>query len=371
MRCPTRREVLKTCLGAAASGLSALGGFLTSACRGNGQAKPTQKVLFLETRQPRRRAEPRARIDVNFEPAYLSLHRSGELTKRGDQLWKIMESCRLCPRECGANRLKGERGFCGASARLEIAAHHPHFGEERPLVGRGGSGTIFFTHCNLRCVFCINWQIAQGGLGEPRSLENLADMMLDLQDQGCHNINVVTPTHYSAHIVRALDIAAARGLRLPVVYNTSGWERLEILRLLDGVVDIYLPDIKYADAAMAAQYSSGADTYPEVTQQAVLEMHRQVGVARAAADGLMYRGVMIRHLVMPNNVSGSRKVLEWIATHLPKDTFVNVMSQYRPMFKAHQYPAIARRISRQEYLDAVTAARELGLTKGEIQGYRN
>jgi putative pyruvate formate lyase activating enzyme len=187
-------------------------------------------------------------------------------------------------------------------------------------------------------------------------------MMLDLQRMGCHNINVVTPTHYSPHIVLALDTAAGRGLRLPVVYNTCGWERLEILKKLDGVVDIYLPDFKYADGAMAAKYSSEADTYPEVTKASLLEMHRQVGVAKPAGDGIMYRGLMIRHLVMPNNVGGTRRVLEWIAENLPKDTYVNIMSQYTPVFKANQYPAISRRITRQEYEDALRAAREAGLT---------
>ncbi|GAB4372978.1 MAG: radical SAM protein [Calditrichia bacterium] len=282
----------------------------------------------------------------------------------------MMKACRLCPRECGVNRLAGEEGFCQASARLKIASYHPHFGEERPLVGRGGSGTIFFSNCGLRCVFCINWEISQGGEGDYCEIEDLANMMLALQRRGCHNINVVTPTHYSAHIVLALDVAAEKGLRLPLVYNTCGWERLEILKLLDGVVDIYLPDYKYADGKMAAKYSSEADTYPELTQAALLEMHRQVGVAKPAEDGLMYRGLMIRHLVMPNGVSGTREVIRWIAEHLPKDTYVNLMSQYRPMFKAYHYPEIARRITRQEYEEAVQWAREAGLSNLDIQGYR-
>ncbi len=235
------------------------------------------------------------------------------------------------------------------------------------MVGRGGSGTVFFSNCGLRCVFCINWQISQGGEGEPRSLENLADMMLHLQRMGCHNINIVTPTHYSPHIVLALDIAAAGGLRLPLVYNTCGWERQEILRMLDGIVDIYLPDFKYADSAMASKYSSGADTYPEVTKAALLEMHRQVGVARPAKDGLMYRGLMIRHLVMPNRVSGAREVIDWIAENLPKDTYVNLMSQYRPMYKAFDYPEIARRLTRTEYIEVVEYAKQAGLTNLDIQ----
>jgi putative pyruvate formate lyase activating enzyme len=194
-------------------------------------------------------------------------------------------------------------------------------------------------------------------------------MMLRLQGVGCHNINLVTPTHYSAHILKALDIAAGKGLRLPIVYNTSGWERLEILKILDGIVDIYLPDIKYWDSEMSAKYSSGAETYPEITKEAILEMHRQVGVAKPAKDGIMYRGLMIRHLVMPNNVGGSEKIMEWIAENLPKDTYVNIMSQYTPLYKAYDYPEISRRITVKEYIKVVNRAKELGLTNLDLQGY--
>ncbi|MHC4458618.1 MAG: radical SAM protein [Planctomycetota bacterium] len=316
-----------------------------------------------------KKAEAAAKTTAGFEPPYLRLHRSGELKKRGQELWNIMESCRLCPRTCGVNKLEGNEGFCRASSQLEISSYRPHFGEERPLVGRGGSGAIFLTNCGLRCVFCINWEISQAGQGDPRSVEDMADMMLHLQKIGCHNINVVTPTHYSPHIVLALDIAASKGLRLPLVYNTCGWERLEILKKLDGIVDIYLPDFKYSDGKMAAKYSSAAETYPEITKAALLEMHRQVGVAKPARDGLMYRGLMIRHLVMPNGVSGAKQVIEWIAQNLPKDTYLNIMSQYTPMHKAFQYPQISRRITRREYEDAVNWARNAGLTNLDIQGY--
>ncbi|OGD23613.1 MAG: radical SAM protein [Candidatus Aminicenantes bacterium RBG_13_59_9] len=309
------------------------------------------------------------REDPDFEPGYLKLHQSGELKKRGRALWDIMKECRLCPRECGANRISGERGFCGSNSELEISSHHPHYGEERLLSGRRGSGTIFFTNCNLRCVFCINWEVSQSGDGRRRSLDELAGMMLELERMGCHNINVVTPTHYSPHILLALDKAAARGLRVPLVYNTSGWERLEVLKTLDGVVDIYLPDMKYAEAAMADKYSSGAESYPEVTRAAVLEMHRQAGVAKPGADGLMRRGLMIRHLVMPNGVGGTKEVIAWIAANLPRDTYVNIMSQYRPMYKAYNFPEIARRLTGREYEDAVRWARDAGLTNLDIQGY--
>jgi putative pyruvate formate lyase activating enzyme len=311
--------------------------------------------------------EPRGK---DFEAGYLKLHRSGELKRRGEQLWAMMESCELCPRMCGVNKLKGERGFCQANSQLEISASHAHYGEERPLVGRGGSGTIFLTNCNLRCVFCINWQISQGGDGNPGSIDDFADMMLALQKTGCHNINFVTPTHYSPHILLAVDKAASKGLKVPLVYNTCGWERVQILKFLDGIVDIYLPDFKYSDGEMASKYSSGAGTYPEVTKKALLEMHRQVGVAKPADNGLMYRGLMIRHLVMPNDVSGTHGVIDWIANNLPKDTYLNIMSQYSPTYKAFDYPEISRRITREEYSDAVNYAKASGLTNLEIQGYR-
>jgi putative pyruvate formate lyase activating enzyme len=312
---------------------------------------------------------PRAAVKADFVPPYVELQASGELKRRGEELWDLMEECSLCPRACGANRLRGEEGFCGSTSRIKISSHHPHFGEERPLVGRGGSGTIFMSNCGLRCVFCINWQISHGGRGRYEELERVAEMMLSLQERGCHNINVVTPTHYSAHILLALDIAASRGLRLPLVYNTCGWEKAEILKRLDGVVDIYLPDFKYSDPAMAAKYSADADRYPEVTKEAFLEMHRQVGVARPATDGLMYRGLMVRHLVMPNDVGGTREVIGWIAENLPKDTYLNIMSQFRPMFRANRYPDINRRLTQSEYREAVRWAREAGMSNLNVQGF--
>jgi len=343
----TRRQFVKSCFCIATAGLSFGLNSLLAGCKKAGE---------------------KAKTKVDFEPGYLRLHKSEELKKRGEELWKIMESCKLCPRMCGVNKLAGEEGFCRASSRLEISSYHPHFGEERPLVGKGGSGTIFLTNCSLRCVFCINWEISQGGQGSARSIDDMAEMMLHLQKIGCPNINFVTPTHYSPHIVLAVDIAAGKGLRVPLVYNTCGWERLEILHKLDGIVDIYLPDFKYSDGRMAAKYSSAAESYPEITKAALLEMHRQVGVAKPAEDGLIYRGLMIRHLVMPNNVSGTKQVIEWIAENLPKDTYLNIMSQYRPMYKAFEYPEISRRITRQEYADAVEHARKAGLTNLDIQG---
>jgi putative pyruvate formate lyase activating enzyme len=316
------------------------------------------------------KAEASVNTGTDFEPAYLELHKTGELKKRADELWDIMRSCELCPRRCGVNRHKGRSGVCRApGTTLVISSSHPHFGEERPLVGKGGSGTIFLAHCNLRCVFCQNWETAHLGIGSEENIDDFAGMMLKLQEIGCHNINLVTPTHYSAHVLKALDIAAERGLRLPIVYNTSGWERLEIIRLLDGIVDIYLPDFKYWDSDMSAKYSDEAESYPEMTSKAILEMHRQVGVAKPAKDGIMQRGLMIRHLVMPNNIGGSEKVMEWIAGNLPKDTYVNIMVQYSPVHKAYDYPELSRRITQKEYLKVVTKAKDLGLTNLDIQGY--
>lgn len=307
------------------------------------------------------------KTEAHFEPSYLKLHKSGELRERGDKLWQIMQSCRICPRRCKAKRLQGQRGFCQSSSQLEISSFHPHFGEERPLVGQYGSGTIFLTNCSLRCVFCINWEVSQGGQGSFCSIDDFAEMMLKLQSKGCHNINFVTPTHYLPHIVLAVDKAAAKGLKVPLVYNTCGWENPEILKVLDGIIDIYLPDFKYDSSARAEKYSSGAQSYPELTKKALLEMNRQVGVAMPAGNGLMHRGLMIRHLVMPNGVDDTKKVIEWIARNLPKDTYLNLMSQYQPCYKAVDYPEISRRITIKEYQEVVHYAKSSGLTNVHFQ----
>lgn len=364
----SRRQFIQSCLYGALSGLCATVFPSLVGCKQKEKSTSLSDIIDTNKKEVLS-VEKTEKIRRHFEPAYLKLHRSGALKKRGEELWNIMKNCKLCPRECGTNRLDGEKGFCQASAQLEISAYHPHFGEERPLVGKNGSGTIFLTNCGLRCVFCINWEISQGGMGSARQIEDMAEMMLHLQKIGCHNINVVTPTHYSPHIVLAIDNAVGRGLRLPIVYNTCGWERLEILKKLDGIVDIYLPDFKYGNSDMAVKYSSGSNTYTEQTQAALLEMHRQVGIAKPSKDGLMYRGLMIRHLVMPNGISGTKKVIEWISENLPKDTYLNIMSQYRPIYKAFDYPEISRRITRTEYNEAVRWAREAGLSNLDIQGY--
>ncbi len=303
----------------------------------------------------------------SFSPSYLKLHKSGVLRERSKALWQRMEHCDLCPRDCGANRLKGERGSCGAHADLRIASYHPHYGEEPELVGRGGSGTIFLSYCSLLCVFCINYDISHSGSGRIHSTSDMADMMLRLQQRGASNINVVTPSHYVAHILEALDIAASKGLRLPLVYNTCGWEKSDVLTALDNVVDIYLTDFKYYQAEKAARYSAGAYSYPEITKKAHLDMYKQVGTAQANDKGLMVKGLMIRHLVMPNNLDDTEKIIAWIGNNLPKDTYVNIMSQYRPMFKAFDYPEISRGITMAEYNRAEQAAIKAGLTNYRLQ----
>lgn len=303
---------------------------------------------------------------IPFGPVYLKLHRTGELKHRGEILWDRLAHCDLCPRECRANRLAGEQGFCKAGSKLRVASFNAHFGEERPLVGVGGSGTIFLSHCNLACVFCQNWDISHQGGGTDCSIEELAAMMLQLQEDGCENINVVTPTHYSPHILLGLDMAASRGLRVPLVYNTCGWERPDVLSLLDGVVDIYLADFKYTDPDMAATYSSDAESYPSVTKSALIEMNRQVGVAKPKKSGRILEGLMIRHLVMPGKVSGSMEAVRWIAAHLPADTYVNLMLQYRPAYRAHLYPQIDRPVSREAYIEIVDEARQCGLTNLDV-----
>ncbi len=303
-------------------------------------------------------------------PAYRILEDNGELAARVEQAHEILRSCRLCPRQCGVNRLAGERGFCRAPARVMIYSAHPHFGEEIPLVGENGSGTVFFSNCNLRCVFCQNWPIAHEGKGREITDAELAGLMLALQEQGCANINLVTPTHVMPHILSAVRIAARRGLSIPLVYNTSGYERVPILELLDGIVDIYLPDMKYTDGLESARYSEGAENYPEVTRAAIEEMHRQVNDLETDGGGIARRGLMIRHLVMPNGVAGTETFVHWVADHLSMDTYVNIMAQYRVAYRAYEFPRISRGVTAEEFLQAMKWAEEAGLTRLDAQSVR-
>jgi putative pyruvate formate lyase activating enzyme len=297
-----------------------------------------------------------------WHPAYHRLEQDGRFATRVDQAYAMFENCQLCPRQCGVNRLKGETGFCRAPVDPIVFSAHPHFGEEISLVGRHGSGTIFFSNCNLRCIFCQNWPIAHEGKGKRVQDEDLAGMMLHLQKIGCHNINLVTPTHVMPNILNATRIALGKGLCLPLVYNTSGYEGLEIVRLLDDIVDIYLPDLKYMDGGQAAKYSAGASDYPEVTKAAIIEMNRQVGGLQTDRRGIAQRGLMIRHLVMPNRVAGTDRFVRWVAEALSESTYVNIMPQYHVEYKAYEYPEIARGITVQEFLEAMDWAEEAGLT---------
>ncbi len=301
-------------------------------------------------------------------PSYLNL-KKGEIKKRAEKLWRLLAECCLCPRKCKVNRIAGKKGFCGADNRLIIASYHQHFGEEKPLVGKYGSGTIFFSNCSLKCVFCQNWDISHAGSGINKSIEELSEMMMDLQSAGCHNINLVTPTHYLPHILFALDLAIKKGFNRPIVYNTSGYELTEIIKYLDGIVDIYLPDFKYFDDRYAIKFSSNAKEYSIYAKNAILEMHRQIGVAITPDDGIMKKGLMIRHLVMPDNISGSKKIIKWISENLPKNTYINIMSQYYPYYKAKEYPEISREINPDEYYEVVDFAKKCGLTNIEVQGY--
>jgi putative pyruvate formate lyase activating enzyme len=295
-------------------------------------------------------------------PAYAKLEQEGRLAERIKRAFDILQACELCPRQCGVNRRGGERGYCRTPRKVTVYAAQPHFGEEISLVGTGGSGTIFLSHCNLRCVFCQNWPIAHKGRGEQIDDKELAGLMLKLQKIGCHNINLVTPTHVMPHILNATRIAFQKGLRLPLVYNTSGYERAEIVEMLDGIVDIYLPDLKYMNGREAARYSSGASDYPEFAQKAIAEMNRQVGEHTTDERGIARRGVMIRHLVMPNRIAGTREFTRWVARTLTRTTYVNIMAQYHVDYRAAEYERIARAITAEEFLEAMDWAEEAGLT---------
>jgi len=294
-----------------------------------------------------------------FAPSYLELLERGELRQRAERARRFLRSCTLCPRQCKVNRLGGETGTCRTGAEPIVSSHGPHFGEESPLVGRGGSGTIFLTNCNLRCIFCQNCDISQLGFGNEITVEALAAMMLSLQHQGCHNINWVTPTHQMPQLLSALEIAARQGLALPIVYNCGGYESVEALHLLEGVVDIYMPDAKYGENE-AGKRLSGVSDYWDRCQEALREMHRQVGDLLIDEQGIARRGLLVRHLVLPDDFSGTEKVMAFLASLSP-DTYVNVMAQYRPCHRAQEVAEISRPLSQQEYHRAVQWALRAGL----------
>ncbi|HEY8429584.1 MAG TPA: radical SAM protein [Sandaracinaceae bacterium] len=298
-------------------------------------------------------------------PAYLDLHASGELARRVEEAIETLRSCTVCPRDCEVNRLRDEAKVCRVGRRAKVASAFAHFGEEDCLRGWNGSGTIFFSWCNLKCVFCQNWSTSNEGEGREVSPSELAGMMLHLQAQGCHNINFVSPEHVAPQMLEALAIAIERGLRLPIVYNTSAYDSLHTLRLLDGVVDIYMPDFKYWSAERSARYLKAKD-YPEVARAAIREMHRQVGDLEIGEDGLARRGLLVRHLVMPGALDETARILEWLAELSPR-TYVNVMDQYYPAGKVAEdparYPELGRRLRAGEHLEALRYARAAGLSR--------
>jgi putative pyruvate formate lyase activating enzyme len=307
---------------------------------------------------------------AEFEAAYLELYRSGELKTRTAEAYRRLASCNICARECGVNRRESAKGTaCRTGERAAVSSYAPHFGEEAPLVGRGGSGTIFFAWCNLMCQFCQNYEISQLGYGQEVEPEDLAKMMLYLQEVGCHNINFVSPSHVVPQILAGLLVAAEAGLRLPLVYNTGGYDSLETLKLLDGVVDIYMPDVKYADEAVAQRYSR-VKNYPAVNQAAVKEMHRQVGDLVTDEQGVAQRGLLVRHLVLPQRLAGTKEIVRFLAEEISPHTYLNVMDQYHACFKASDLPPLHRRITQQEYDEAVQMALNAGLSRLDKRGPR-
>jgi len=297
-----------------------------------------------------------------FVPSYIEAHRKGKLTENRDKAFKILENCRLCPRECEVNRLEDEKGTCRTGRLAVVSSFNPHFGEETPLVGNHGSGTIFMTNCNLLCVFCQNWEISHLAEGREVSSKKMADMMLSLQRQGCHNINFVTPTHVVPQVLDALPYAIEGGLNVPMVYNTGGYDKVESLKLLDGIFDIYMPDFKFWDPEMAKQYLKAPD-YPERAREALKEMHHQVGDLELDENGVALRGIILRHLIMPGGLAGTRELMRFVAKEISPNTYVNIMDQYRPCGNAYKYPPIDRSITHDEYEEALKAAEEEGITR--------
>ncbi len=294
-------------------------------------------------------------------PAYVALHRRGELARRERALWELARSCRLCPRRCGVDRPAGERGECRLAAGLRVYSVGPRFGEVRALVGRGGSGAVVFSGCSLRCCFCSTAEVSHRAYGRAVSPAGLAGAMLGLQRRGCHNIHLVTPSPQLPAVVGALRLAVEQGLALPVVYSTGGYESLDVLALLDGVVDVYLTDFKFQDGGIADTYCQGARDYPEAAARAVKAMHRQVGDLQLDARGVAVRGLLVRHLVMPRNAGGTDRFVRWVASELSPWTAVSLLGSFRPRHRARDYPAIARPLAEREWQQALRWAREAGL----------
>jgi putative pyruvate formate lyase activating enzyme len=298
-------------------------------------------------------------------PGYLDLLENGELQKRVNILNSMLQSCVLCPHQCNVDRTKGIRGYCRTLDNIIISGADSHFGEEKELVGRYGSGTIFFSHCNMACVFCQNYEISYCGEGQEIPPKELGEIMLQLQKKKCHNINFVSPGHIVPQIVEGIFWAANKGLNIPIVFNTNGYDLTDTLRLLEGIVDIYLPDIKFGNNATAQKYL-GVKQYYSIAKAAVKEMHRQVGSLSVNHFDIAYRGLLIRHLVMPENLAATEEIMSFIAEEISPDTYVNIMAQYYPAHKAHEYQGLKRRITKQEFKDAINTAEKAGLRNVKI-----
>ena len=298
-----------------------------------------------------------------IEPSYLSLYETGELENREKRLKEILKSCEICPRRCKVNRLKNEKGFCQAGKNIAFSLAQPHFGEEPILTGENGSGTIFFTYCSLCCVYCQNYEISQLGQGKEITPRELAKIMINLQNKRVHNINLVSPTHFVPQIIQALILAIPRGFHLPLVYNTSGYERVEILKLLRGIIDIYLSDMRYSDDKMAEKYS-GVSNYVHYNRLAIKEMFNQVGNPILSNQDVIQRGLIIRHLVLPNDIAGSKNTFRFLAEKVSQGVYVSLMAQYFPCFKAKKYPLINRPITHNEYQNVLDSFHKEGLRNG-------
>ena len=297
-----------------------------------------------------------------MEPFYIKAYKNGILKERITILRDKLKCCTLCPRKCQVNRLSGETGICETSEYAVVSSYMPHFGEEAPLVGRHGSGTIFFTHCNLHCIFCQNYDISHQGRGQKVTDREVADMMLTLQSLGCHNINFVTPSHVVPQILSALHIAVQDGLHVPLVYNSSGYDLVETLKLLDGIIDIYMPDFKFWDPGISGKTCDAPD-YREIAKAALKEMHRQTGDLILDHDGIAHMGLLVRHLVMPENLAGTEKIMKYIASEISTNTYVNIMPQYRPCFNAYKYPLLNRSITHDEFYHAIEMAKKAGISR--------
>lgn len=291
-----------------------------------------------------------------------------ELLKLSELLEKILNKCMICPHKCGVDRIKGKKGFCGAGYKPVISSAIPHHGEEPPISGTGGSGTIFFSYCNMKCVYCQNYQISQESEGAEHSIEELAESMLDLQNSGCHNINFVSPTIWIPQIIKALHIARNKNLLIPTVFNTGGYDNPEIIKMLDGAIDIYMPDMRYSDDKAAEEYSLVKE-YTFYNRQSVKEMYRQVGGLKLSKEGVATEGLLIRLLVLPDNIGGIKETLDFIKNELSTDVYLSIMAQYHPVYKAHKYPELNRTITSKQYLEVIKYAERKGFSCGWTQDY--